>query len=200
MTVGENVWRARVRWWVPALIFLVANVVLLSAYRLVLAGQSQLRSSRIERTQTDLIHATAERKELERKLEAARSSRDAIESFYDDRLASENVRLTRILAEVRELATRAGLAPTAIKYGKQEIDDHGLLRRSIEFSVEGSYVEFRRFVNMLELSSSFLLLERVGLRGSDDDAAGQLRIALVVSTLFASPEAVADAERSGGST
>lgn len=200
MTVGENVWRARIRWWVPALVFLVANVVLLSAYRLVLAGQSQLRSSRIERTQTDLARTTAERRELERKLEAARSSRDAIERFYDDRLASENVRLTRILAEVRELATRAGLAPTAIKYGKEEIDDHGLLRRSIEFSVEGSYVQFRRFVNMLELSSSFLVLERVGLRGSDDEAAGELRIALAVSTLFASPEAVAEAEHSGGST
>ena len=199
MTVGESVWRVRSRWWVPGLVFLLVNVALLSGYRLVLAGQAQLRDSRIDRAQASLIDATAERRRLEARLEEARSSREAIDQFFDERLSSENVRLTRILAEVRELATRAGLSPRSIKYGKEEIEDHGLVRRSIEFSVEGTYLEFRRFVNLLELTDSFLVLERVGLRGSDESGSN-LRIALGVSTLFTDDERLGEAIAEGETT
>ena len=188
MTIGGGAWRANTRWWVPALIFLLANVLLLSAYRLVLAGQSQLRTSRIERAQEELLRLRTERRGLDERIERVRASHDAIDDFYTERLSSENVRLTRILAEVRQLATNAGLAPTSINYGKEEIEDHGLLRRSIDFTVEGSYLEFRRFVNLLELSDSFLTLEQVGLRESDESG-NNLRITLSVSTLFTSPEA-----------
>ncbi len=189
MTVGGGAWRAHLRWWVPAAVFLSANLLLLFGYRLVLAGQAQLRASWIERSQKELVDLAVERKELEESAARARASREAIDRFYGERLASENVRLTRILAEVRDLATRSGLEPTNVNYGKEEIDGYGLLRRSIDFSVEGSYLEFRRFVNLLELSDSFLVLERVGLRGSDESGAN-LRIALGVSTLFASEAAV----------
>ena len=188
MTIGGGAWRANTRWWVPALVFLLANVLLLSAYRLVLAGQSQLRASRIERAQEELLRLRTERRQLEERIERVRASHEAIDDFYTERLSSENVRLTRILAEVRQLATNAGLAPTSFNYGKEEIEDHGLLRRSIDFNVEGSYLEFRRFVNLLELSDSFLTLEQVGLRESDESG-NNLRITLSVSTLFTSPEA-----------
>ncbi len=187
MTIGGGAWRAHTRWWVPPLAFLLANVMLLSGYRLVLAGQSQLRASRIERSRGEISRLGVERRQLEQDLERARSSHEAIDQFYGERLSSEDLRLTRILAEVRDLATRAGLAPTSINYGKEELDDHGLLRRSIDFNVEGSYLEFRRFVNLLELSESFLSLERVSLREADETG-NNLRIAVGVSTLFTSPD------------
>jgi len=183
MMLGVGVWRLRWKWWVPALAFFVANLLLLSADRLVLAGQAQLRASRIQRSQERLIRLTNERKALEQATATAEASSAELDRFYSERLSSENERLTRILAEVRELATRAGLAPKNINYGSEEIDGHGLLRRSLEFNVEGSYLDFRRFVNMLELSDSFLVLEQVGLRDTDDTG-NNLRIGLRVSTLF----------------
>ncbi len=197
MTVGGSAWRAHTRWWVPALAFLAANLVLLSAYRLVLAGQAQLRASRIERSQSELVELSAERKRLAGNAERLRASRQAIHTFYRERLSSENVRLTRILAEVRDLATRSGLEPANVNHGKDEIDGYGLLRRSIDFSVEGSYLEFRRFVNLLELSDSFLVLERVGLRESDESGTN-LRINLGVTTLFTSAAALEDPIDEGG--
>lgn len=199
MTLGGGAWRAHTRRWVPALAFLAANLLLLSAYRLVLAGQAQLSSSRVERSQSELVRLAAERQRLTASTERLRASREEIDRFYSERLSSENVRLTRILAEVRALATRSGLEPTSVNYGKEEIDGHGLLRRSIDFSVEGSYLEFRRFVNLLELSDSFLVLERVGLRGSDEGGT-DLRITVGVSTLFTSPEELAEQTARGGST
>lgn len=184
MTLGSGVWRSKLWWWLPALVFLGANLILLSAYRLVYAGQSQLRLARIERGQTELAELRQRRQRQERDLERLQASREAVDAFYLERLASEDERLTAILAEVRELADRAGLRPTSFRYGREEIEAHGLLRRSIEFNVEGSYLQFRRLVNMLELTDSFLVLEEVSLRGSDD-AGKELRIGLRLSTLFA---------------
>lgn len=185
MTISAGVWRLHLKWWLPPLIFLAANVLLLSAYRLVYAGQAQLRSSRVERNQTELTRLRTETKRLEQELERVESSRAAIDTFYGERLAREDERLTRILAEVRGLASRAGLEPKSFDYRKEEFEEHDLLRRSIEFNVEGSYLAFRRFVNLLELSDSFLVLEQVALRGADDTG-NSLRISLVLSTLFTS--------------
>lgn len=197
-TTGVGVWRLHWKWWVPALAFFVANLLLLSADRLVLAGQSQLRASRIQRSQESLIRLVNERKALERNSAQVKASSDELDVFYGERLSSENVRLTEILREVRDMATRVGLAPKNINHGKEEIDNHGLLRRTLEFSVEGSYLDFRRFVNLLELSDSYLVLERVGLRDTDDSG-NNLRIGLRVSTLF-TREGVEGAPQRGDST
>lgn len=190
MTLRAGVWRKHLKWWLPPLIFLGANLMLLSAYRLVYAGQAQLRSSRLERSQAQLLKLRTEHARLERDLATVRASREAIDAFYDERLAREDERLTRILAEVRDLAGRAGLLPNSFDYGKEDLEDHGVLRRSIEFNVEGGYLAFRRFVNLLELSDSFLVLEQVALRGADEGGT-TLRIDLRVSTLFANTEQVA---------
>lgn len=184
MSFSVGVWRSKLWWWLPPLVFLGANLMLLFAYRLVYAGQSQLRQTRIERSRSELAHTRARRQQEERDLERLRAGRAAVDAFYTERLASENERLTAILAEVRDLASRAGLRPDSFRYGKEEIEAHGLLRRSIDFSVTGSYLQFRRLVNLLELSDSFLVLEEVSLRGSDDSGE-ELRISLRLSTLFA---------------
>jgi hypothetical protein len=58
---------------------------------------------------------------------------------------------------------------------------YGLVRRSIVFTVNGTYEELRRFVNFLELSDNFVTLEDVGL--SERGSGGDLRIALRLSIL-----------------
>jgi hypothetical protein len=109
-------------------------------------------------------------------------TRQAVASFYQDRLSTESARLTRIIAEVKELASRAGLSPSQITYPSEPLEDYGLRRRGFVFQVDGTYADLRKLVNLLELSDSFLTLEKVDLSGADG---GRLRIQLRLSTLFA---------------
>ncbi len=186
MNGPTDVWRLHLRLWLPALVFVLLNLAMLSAYRLVYAGQAQLRKARVERSRDRLEQVGAEREKLEGLVSRAVASQAAIDGFYRERLASERQRLTAVIAEVKRLASTAGLEPSTISYDRQELEEHGLLKRSIVFSVEGSYMELRRLINMLELTDSFLVLEQVGLSGRGPGGAG-LRIDLRISTLFASP-------------
>ena len=192
MRTNADVWRERWTLWLPALLFLALNLGLLSAYRLVFAGQAKLLSGWLERDGQELRRLEVERARLEELVRSASVNQERIERFYSERLSTESERLTKIIAEVKDLARRAEVEPSAINYPGEEFEEYDLLKRSIVFSVEGTYVGLRRFINFLELSESFLTLEEVRL-SEGSDGGPKLRINLKVYTLFALPrEAAAD--------
>ena len=133
----------------------------------------------------ELTALTARRQRAEAQLADIGDTRRAVDELYSERLSTESARLTRIITEVKDLASRSGLAPRQISYPTQPIEDYGLRQRSFVFQVDGSYADLRKFINLLELSDSFLTLEQVGL---SDSSGGQLSIQLRLSTLFATAD------------
>ena len=113
----------------------------------------------------------------------ARSNQQRVEELYDQRLSTASQRLTKVLAEVKELATRASLEPSAFSYSEDVLEDFGLERRYLAFGVEGTYPELRQLIHLLESSESFLTLEQVGLAEVGGNR-GKLRINLRLSTLL----------------
>jgi type IV pilus assembly protein PilO len=194
----HRIWRQRTWVWAPALAFFVLNLALFSAYRMVYSGQVENLRDRLASRMEQLEELEAEAAEAERLVESARTTREALAGLYENRLASERTRFTKVTAEVRELARRSGLEPSAMSYPTEEIEDYGLVKRYFTFSVSGTYVELRRFINLLELTPTFITLEQVSLSG-DDNQGNQLRIRLTLSTLFAEEGAEpARAEAAGG--
>ena len=53
--------------------------------------------------------------------------------------------------------------PRALNYPEEQIQQYGLIKRSFIFNVDGTYTDLRKFINLLELSDSFLTLESAGL-------------------------------------
>ena len=178
------------RWqlWLPALLFLLANVGVFSVYRLAYAGRIQALDDRVRVLDGERAKAESRRRELEAARAAAARSQADIETLYRDRFSTERQRLTRMIAEVKGLAQKAGLDPNRISYPVEEIEDYGLVKKSVVFTVGGTYPQLRQLINFLELSSSFLTLEGVRLSG-DSQQPGQLRIDLNISTLFAADPA-----------
>ena len=80
----------------------------------------------------------------------ARTNEQQVEQLYDERFSTRSRRLTGVTAEVKELARKAGLDPRSLSYPEEEIEEFGLIKRSFVFSVEGTYVELRQFINLLE--------------------------------------------------
>lgn len=177
-----EIWRRRPWLWVPAVVFFLANAVFFSVYRLGYAGQVESLEETLAGRQKELQEIQRERQENEGKLQKARINEQRIQEFYNERLATRRQRLTDVTAEVNRLEARAGLAPRSTAYPEQLIEDFGLVKRSFNFSVEGTYSELRHFVNLLELSPSFLTLEEVQLTDGGDKP--ELRMTLKISTLF----------------
>lgn len=181
--MSQGIWRRHLRGWLPPLVIFLVALGALLFYRLVIAGEAHAGGRQVERSVAQVQRLTEERERLETVVERLRDNRQRIEEFRDERLATEAERFTRVVAEVKDLARRAGVEPSSVRYPEESFEEVGLTRRSIVFSVDGDYAGLRRFINFLELSDLFLTLEEVTLTGRAGDSQG-LRISMQVSTLF----------------
>jgi len=181
--MSQSIWRRHLRGWLPPLlVFLIALGGLLF-YRLAYADQARAGGRQIERRATELQGLVEQRERTEGLVERLRANQEQIAQFRGQRLGTEAERLTQVIAEVKDLARRAGVEPSSIRYPEERLQGVELTRRSIVFSVDGDYGGLRRFINFLELSDLFLTLEEVSLSGRSGDS-NALRISLQVSTLF----------------
>jgi Tfp pilus assembly protein PilO len=177
-------WRQELRLWLPALLLLVANVMALGVYRVFLAGDAQARERRVERARADYSRIVARRERAESLVVQAGRNQHRLERLYKSRFQTEEQRITNVIAEVKDLARRAGLDPPTISYPDQTIKNFGLVKRSIVFGVDGTYLALRRFINFLELTESFVTLEEIRPSDSFDGRNSRLSISLRLSTLF----------------
>ena len=175
-------WRSRGWWWVLPLLFCVLNVGFLwfhhgastSGFRQI---QNELASSEVDLRSLRRTHGA-----LEQQLSTAERNRAGVADLYESRLAPEAQRLTDVIVEVKRLVRTAGLEPPSITYSEIDIEEFGLIKRSIVFGVQGSYAQIRELINFLEISERFLILEEIRVREADGDRLG---IDLTVTTLFA---------------
>lgn len=185
MSWRGGIWRRRLALWLPPLLFFALNLGFFSTYRLVYADRMEAKRTDLEAREERLASLERQADDLTRLVATARGSRNRMESLYRERLSTERNRFTAVTSEVRELARRAGLEPAAMSYPTEEVEDYGLLKRYFTFNVEGTYVELRQFINLLELTPSFVTLEQIQLSG---DEGARLKIQLNLSTLFVEEE------------
>jgi Tfp pilus assembly protein PilO len=179
---GE-IWRQRLWVWVPALAFFLLNAGAFAVYKLGYAGRVESLQETLDAQERRLRELAAQRRQMESMLARVRTNEQQVEQLYEERLSTRSRRLTGVTAEVKELARKSGLVPRAISYPEEDIEDFDLIKRSFVFSVEGTYVELRKFINLLEVSRSFLSLDEVRLDGNPEGP--ELNIDLKLSTLFA---------------
>jgi type IV pilus assembly protein PilO len=158
-----NVWRQRLGVWVPALAFLAINCIGLLVYALAYSDRVRTLELDVHDQGQQLAVARAEQQQRVDLLRQAKVNRERIRQLYGEHFSTRRRRLTGVTAEVQDLAMRAGLVPRAITYPEEQIQQYGLIKRSFVFSVDGTYADLRKFINLLELSDSFLTLEDIAL-------------------------------------
>lgn len=178
-------WWEQRRLWLPAALFVFAGVLLLAGYELILAGRLGLQAGALASRRQQLEELSRHRQESEALVKSGRATRVAIDELYDQ-VGTEATRLTAVMLEVKHLARQAGLSGMeAINYGDEPVQGLPLLRKSITFGLAGSYDQLRAFINLLELSPSFLSLDEIRVQGGDGEV---LRLQVRLSTLFVVPE------------
>ena len=187
MRLLSPAWRSRWWWWVLPLVFSLLNGVFLSYSRSASRSGFRQIQDALARQEGSLEALRENRDRLRMLLETAERNREGVVDLYDRRLATEESRLTDLIVEVKRLARQAGLDPPSFSYSAVEIEEFGLVKKSMVFKVGGTYAKIRELVNFLELSDHFLILEEIRLRESDGSRLG---IDLQISTLFAAPEEV----------
>ncbi len=180
-------WRRNLWLWVLPVGFCVVTLLGIAFYRFAFAGK-------VERLERQYQAAMAQRDGLREEREVVSAFLQRVDShqgetggLYSEYFQTESQRFTRVIKEVKTLAENAGLRPTSLSYPKTDFASYELLQRNINFSVEGTYDELRRFINFLELTEHFIILNSVTLGGGTGAGRGNppLGINLVLSTIFA---------------
>jgi Tfp pilus assembly protein PilO len=178
---GE-IWRQRLWIWVPALVFFLANAGAFAVYKLGYAGRVESLQETLDSQRQTVKKLAGDRKQMETMISSVQTNETQVQQLYRDRLSTRSQRMTRITAEVKDLARQAGLVPKAIEYPEEEIQEYRLIRRSFVFTVEGTYAGLRKLIDLLASSHSFLTLEEATVVNNTQGQ--ELRIDLTISTLF----------------
>ena len=144
-----------------------------------------------ERKVTDLTQNLAEvsrrvalMKDLDQRFETEKTK---VDTFYNDVLGAKDTRMIEIQREVRSIAASLGMDPETIAYQPEVLDKVGLISFNISVPLAGDYRNLRQFINKIEKSQNFLIVDSVSLGGAKDGGA-LLDLNIRLSTYFAAPE------------
>jgi Tfp pilus assembly protein PilO len=137
---------------------LVAAAVLFSP----LVGSAGSRQQEMNQLSTELhakAHAVEPLRGMDKKVVLAKGQ---IVEFYKDRFAARN---SDIADELGKLAQAKGVRILQVKYKEEDPEPFGVVPVEIEGNFSGDYLQLARFINALERSKLFYMVDSVGLAG-----------------------------------
>jgi Tfp pilus assembly protein PilO len=103
--------------------------------------------------------------------------------FYQEELLPASVGYSAVVADLGELAGQAGLRTSGVQFEQKAIPNRGVTEIHISTGVEGNYASLIQFINGLERSKNFYLLDNLSLASA---SSGTIRLNLSLRTYFRS--------------
>lgn len=101
--------------------------------------------------------------------------------FYEDTFLDKSAGYSSVIADLSTIAGKAGLRTSDTSFKENEVKDRSLTEVAISTSVEGSYSSVIKFINGLEQSKNFYLLNDLHLASA---SGGMIKLQLDLRTYF----------------
>lgn len=178
---GPSRARARIRATLLALLALDAVLLALVVRPVEQAQQNRQHEMERLRDQHETVtRAVAQTRELRAKVQSAQQDG---EEFSRQSFLARPRGFSAILADLERVASENQLKPSGVSYQlKEETDPSGWTNVAVNVNVEGEYSDLVRFINQLEQSPLFWIID--GLNVSAVPGKG-LRMSLDMETYFA---------------
>jgi Tfp pilus assembly protein PilO len=105
------------------------------------------------------------------------------EHFFHDQFRPIGTGYSTLIADLGEISATAGLKSDATTFQQHKPDEHGIVELDIGESVEGSYPSVVAFIDGLERSHGFYILDSLALSSSHE---GIIKLSLQLRTYFRS--------------
>lgn len=177
-------------------LLLLANTIFFFTYRVQYVSRLQDLDARQEQAAARLDQARHARITSEQQLAAYQKVQSDLQVLYNERWSTAVQRLTALIDEVRRLAAASHLEPPSYSFTAGETKNSSIVSNTkgsigtttveIAFSVQGTYEQVRRLINMLELSDQFVIIDGISLVSSPTTTAGDksLMLNIRLKTLF----------------
>jgi Tfp pilus assembly protein PilO len=126
------------------------------------------RLSRVRQAEWQAMEQRLEQRQrsverLERQVERLERQSANLAQFYDVILADKVSRMTAIQRSIRALAAQFNVNPESVSYGPSYLPVPDLVQFDISFPLRGSYENLRQFVQRVESSEHFLIIDDISL-------------------------------------
>src|SRR5258706_7719584 len=181
-------------------LLLLANTIFFFTYRVQYVSRLQDLDARHEQAQARLDQAHHARITAEQQLAAYKKVQSDLQVLYNERWSTALMRLTALIDEVRRLAAASHLEPPSYQFTTGESKNAstststntkgaiGTTTVEIAFTVQGTYEQVRRLINLLELSDQFVIIDGISLAASGGSAGSTaektLNLNIRLKTLF----------------
>ncbi len=155
---------------------IVAVVVLFSP----LVGSAESRRSQINQLSAELLRKTREVQPLRGMDQKIVVAKQQIPQFYTDRFAARDSDLAQ---ELGKLASENGVKILQARYKQEDPETSGIIPVEVEGSFSGDYLQLVRFINALERSKMFIIVDGVDLGG---EGAGPVRLQVTMHSYLRS--------------
>jgi Tfp pilus assembly protein PilO len=164
-------------------IVLVLDAVLLYAnWSATGAGPQALARQRLDLRQQDKLLGADVRRVAAIRERLSDVQRQA-DQFYADEFLQPATGYSMIVADLNEISGKAGLHLSRVDFKERPLESRGVTEITVTTSVEGDYANLVRFINGLERTENFYLLENISLAAS---TAGSIKLNLQLRTYFRS--------------
>lgn len=188
-------------------VLLAANTIFFFTYRVQYESRLDALDARMDTVKAQLEEARRARMSAEQQVAAYRKIERDVQDVIGNRWATQGERLTLLITEIKRLAAKSTLVPPSYSFDQGEAKSGttgsgtgtganqkiGAKEVGIRFTVEGTYQQIRRLINMLELSHQFVIIDQIGLSTTSGET---LTMNIHVKTLFHDPSEAAP--RRGG--
>lgn len=185
------IWRERKLLLIILGTMLAANVIFFLTYRVQYQSRLDAMDDRLAQVEGQLAQSRRGRAEAEQSILAYRKIESEVNEIFDQQWSTQPRRLTLFIEEVKRLAAASNAVPKTLSFQQSESDPAGARRGTrtnvgarevgIGFSVEATYADVRRMINLFELSNQFVIIDQIGLSAGDES---RLSLNLRLKTLF----------------
>ena len=102
----------------------------------------------------------------------------------EQRLGTRDERIVEIQQELTRLCREFGIDLATVSYKNERLIEQGLDRFAMIVPLEGGYANLRRFLQAIESSDQFLVVERVQLGGQREAMGASLQLNITVGSYF----------------
>jgi Tfp pilus assembly protein PilO len=177
---GASKSHSRLRVALAALAVLNAALLVLALRppgRSLVERQAQYQQSR--RRYDATLATVKQMRDLQSKLQSAIENN---RGFARERFLDRGTAFSAMVSDLEKLATESQLKPLTVSYGlKDEAKQPDFVNVSVNIALEGAYPDIVRFINRLEQSQLFWVIDSVNVSGSTAPGRG-LRLNLTMET------------------
>ena len=183
------IWREKQLLLIVLAVLLLANTVFFFTYRVQYVSRLEDLDARQAQVQASLEQAHRARLTAEQQLAACKKVQNDLQVLYNERWSTPMQRLTALIDEVKKLAAASHLEPPSYQFTNTEnkTESKGSIGTNtvgISFTVQGTYEQVRRLINLLELSDQFVIIDGISLASTGTAADKTLTLNIKLKTLF----------------